>query len=850
MAVAGGGTIKDQPLLNWIEHREVFLLEMLHHDGRGDSSSSCSACGINPSLYCCKDCFMPMLSCQTCIVQAHTHLLKWNGKCFQNFTLRDLGLHVQLGHKVGKSCLLPNQAFNDNFVLIDILGIHSIAVDFCGCSKAQSHMQQLLRVGWFPVTTTNLRTAATFCILQQFHILSFESKVSAYEFYHSLVCLTDNTGLLKRKDRYDAFMCMAREYHHVKMLKQAGHGHDPSGILATLPGECAVLCLACPQPGKNLPNDWELAPKGTRWLYACFLAINENFRLKRWIVSKDAVDPSLSRGWGYFVNETTYKTYLTSHGMELQEKSTCASHNTMNMVETKSSKGLAAMGLGTIDCTCHNMKLPNGVGDLQKGERYALECIYQHGFFVLFSFTSPLSRKSVGQDGKPSRRLPAQLHNQNCSFFVPKFHLPAHIAKCQTAFSFNWSRWVRHTDGEAPERGWSNINPVASNDHFGDWNWKKVVNLGASLSCKMKEATLEKAAFHVAFEELNNALTEKHCIAWKAKVEKWEDNPNDAHVPNPFEPKSVVITQAGACLKLVQLEVWELERGVDVSLHPEVSPSVFVGLGLDLEEEQFMKSLSNHVTDTQKGNLLHQRNTLHCKIKSWRMAQALYMPVAHDALEEILQCLRIHSSLLTYKKDWVCGQGRNMRAQSALEQVSARQAACTAHYHASWGALNVLAKELGKVGWQGGLQFLEDGDIQPLIDPYAMPGQGGQKLLWIWRMSGVDSGGDGTDEDGVRVEWCKAQAREMRWAEEAKLLHKEMCHVLQFLWWQATWWDEQGNQHVEENEGCLEGIRAYAAKQGNICHTFTDHFQTLWVLSGADHTANLPDLSALPPPDI
>jgi len=42
------------------------------------------------------------------------------------------------------------------------------------------------------------------------------------------------------------------------------------------------------------------------------------------------------------------------------------------MAETKASHGLAATGLGTIDCACHNMKLPNGVGDLQKGERYVI----------------------------------------------------------------------------------------------------------------------------------------------------------------------------------------------------------------------------------------------------------------------------------------------------------------------------------------------------------------------------------------------------------------------------------------------------------------------------------------------
>lgn len=51
----------------------------------------------------------------------------------------------------------------------------------------------------------------------------------------------------------------------------------------------------------------------------------------------------------------------------------------MNMADSKSSKGLAATGLGTIDCARHNMKLPNGVGDLQKGERYVLfGCAWTH----------------------------------------------------------------------------------------------------------------------------------------------------------------------------------------------------------------------------------------------------------------------------------------------------------------------------------------------------------------------------------------------------------------------------------------------------------------------------------------
>lgn len=77
-------------------------------------------------------------------------------------------------------------------------------------------------------------------------------------------------------------------------------------------------------------------------------------------------------------------------------------------------------------------------------------------------------------------------------FLVPKFHLPAHVTKCHIAYSFNLTVGVGRTDGEAPERGWSFINPLAAStkemgpasyretidDHFGDWNHKKVTGLG------------------------------------------------------------------------------------------------------------------------------------------------------------------------------------------------------------------------------------------------------------------------------------------------------------------------------------------------------------------------------------
>jgi hypothetical protein len=60
-------------------------------------------------------------------------------------------------------------------------------------------------------------------------------------------------------------MRIVREWRHLKMLKRAGRGHDPAGVGNTKSGECAVLCPACPQPGRNLPDKWEEAPKETRY---------------------------------------------------------------------------------------------------------------------------------------------------------------------------------------------------------------------------------------------------------------------------------------------------------------------------------------------------------------------------------------------------------------------------------------------------------------------------------------------------------------------------------------------------------------------------------------------------------
>lgn len=119
---------------------------------------------------------------------------EWNGVCFDKIYLKDLGLRIQLGHRVGENCPLPERAYGDSFVVIDIGGIFPVGLDFCNCEKAVDHAIQLLRSRWFPATVRQPKSAATFRVLNTFQLLSFESRTSVFEFYNTLARLSDNTG--------------------------------------------------------------------------------------------------------------------------------------------------------------------------------------------------------------------------------------------------------------------------------------------------------------------------------------------------------------------------------------------------------------------------------------------------------------------------------------------------------------------------------------------------------------------------------------------------------------------------------------------------------------------------------
>ncbi|KAF7965473.1 hypothetical protein HWV62_43305 [Athelia sp. TMB] len=796
-------TTADNPTKKWVDdEREEFLRELLRLDGRGDAMHQphcllCKKPDTEPvaPIVRCEDCYGGSLSCAGCSVKAHranpTHRVElWNGTHFEPTTLKTLGLRIQLGHSVGEPCVNPVAAAGDDFVIVDCNGIHQVGLDFCGCTSAKGDTVQLLRARLYPATVQAPKTAATFNLLELFHLLSFESKTSPFALYNTLARRTDNTGTTQIPDRYDEFLRMIRQWRNLKMMKRAGRGHDPAGAAGTKEGECSVLCLACPQPGKNLPPDWREAPENTRFLFGLFLAADANFRMVRMKVSSEAADPSFSPGWSYFCEISKYRAHLAQYGDQKEIHSTCVKHHAVGDANTSRFANLSASGIGTVDCTRHMMKRPNSVGELQKGERYAnMDYMFFHStaqqdyvrltmsYDIVCQWSVHLWERMVKMPG----HIQIDREDKTFVFLIPKFHLPAHIAKCHTSFSFNFMRGVGRTDGEAPERGWSNINPLSASakqmgpasyretidDHFGDWNWSRIVTMARILLRKLKEAVPARRVHVRDFIVYTESLQATSALQWANMVEDWEMN-ND--MPNPFVSVTKSITQHDVRLALAEEDAADLQHEHAAPLHAQVTPGIFIAQGLDLEAQQVRlkfdaKALNSSATALQLAKVQERKNGLHRKLKVWTDVQQLYMPgltilrareeraaadstreiqvynialhlpsalpaqmrvdsklveyesrlrmaQCYEALEALRRHLRLRTHMYQFKDKQLSGQRANTRSHGLVTTTQLKVNASAAKYSRARAALTSLAERTGDVGWERHLKVLNREDIR------------------------------------------------------------------------------------------------------------------------------------------
>ncbi|KAF9471428.1 hypothetical protein BDN70DRAFT_820006, partial [Pholiota conissans] len=689
--------------------------------------------------------------------EQHRNLQKWVDGTFVKVSLKSLGLEVHLNH-ASMRCPAP-VACHQDLRIIHTNGIHDVALSYCGCHRAIPRHIQLLRRGLYPASQITTRICATFQLLRLLHILSLTSKASTYDLYRALERLTDNVGGRDNRSRYRPLLRMGLQWRHLKMLKRGGRGHDQAGVAATKDGELAIRCPSCPHPGINLPEDWAEAPQERRFLYSLLVCLDANFRLKNQLVSNYSSDPGLGTGWAYMIRRESYEKYVLSQ-VDGNDLSTCVGFLALVQALTRFSRGMRYTGVGGAFCGRGEMILPNGIGNLQKGERYAnMDYIFASAIRLLDALTITVSYDIACQWFKNlqerMKQWPSELRiatNVETRPLIPKFHEPAHHEKDHEQFSFNLVNGIGQSDGEVPERVWAGHNGLGGStkthgpgsrqdildDHFGFWNWQKYAS--------MAERNRQVEAHRGFTDSLPPAMVAE----WEQMCVVWDANKYPKTAPNPFTIGGKRISKANVREQLAKEEQMRAEQVPPIH---STGPSAWLAMGLELEESQYslrtiyIPGLLQYLADVGIGGmpqwdadpnaeevdlflpsrLLSTRREKACVDGLPETEARLRTAQCFDALDSLRRTLRLKTRMVQFKNRNIRGQKQSTRSRALIDRVHQRALASVSKYRAAREALFAIS---GPGSWEDALLPLLNADVRSYADPERQRDKTGRKGIW------------------------------------------------------------------------------------------------------------------------
>ncbi|KAG1888625.1 hypothetical protein F4604DRAFT_1569672 [Suillus subluteus] len=431
-----------------------------------------------------------------------------------------------------------------NLVIVHSTGVYSHSVSWCQCPGAEkAHHLDLMKARLFPASLTRPRSAFTFDVLDNFLIDALECKTSAMSFYQKLRRFTNNAFPDKIPDRYRELMRVSHIWRDLVNRKRFGFGHDTERSPG--PGDLALYCPACPQPGINLPTSWRYDYE--EWLVMRRYVVDGNFTAQHMKMKIPEDNVSLADGKGYMVTEGPYQAHIHDSVEEREasssrliiflKKSTCSNHRAVNATNIQRSN-LRATGVGATACARHGCFVPHAVVDFQKGERH-MNMDYSICNAVKYT-PEPIGSTLIIYDVACQWSIHlAEWVDQSYHLSLPegtkilpavgKFHLSAHKLQCFPRFSLNFMTGAGHIDGEILETLWAPFNKISPtarsmslahrkevlDDHMRDSNWKKL-----SLLKKYCHALQGISDTQGPYEELTRSLDLDDVQEWKKAAEK------------------------------------------------------------------------------------------------------------------------------------------------------------------------------------------------------------------------------------------------------------------------------------------------------------------------------------------
>ncbi|TFY75854.1 hypothetical protein EWM64_g8158 [Hericium alpestre] len=695
-----------------------------------------------------------------------------------------------------------------------------------------------------PMFAFALHPVVTFNVLKLFHKLNLLGKLNAYDFYHGLESVTDGSGLYSVGHRYKEFLHTVCLYCLLMMAKWAGRGHDPMGMKGTSQGKCVVECPWCPQPGRNLPDNWQDVPEEMKWLYALILAIDANFKMKR--KQKKDTQKELGSGWAYFVEESSYQRYLENYTDQKEMKHCDSNHSAVDHANLLAQKRFAVTGVGAIVCACHGFFHKHGISDLQCSECYAnmdyvllstLILTAQAILMLILSYDIACSFhiRFFQRLREAPDRLQFDFSGLTLQWAIPKFHLLAHGEKCQGPFSLNYMLGAVRTSGEGIESNWALTNPAALstwemsgashhevlNDVLGAINWEKtikthehiafynhvivadLVEQGNAVCSALEDAVEELAIQEATFTELDDTVPESYSKEWEILVVNYEKSSAGL---NLYEEKGRKTSLAEVRLELQEEEAEESRRGV-MSPH-EMTASTFLMVGLDLEEQQYVIRMKKGGTQTKeaKAKLEEKRGVLCNWIHVWCQVQQVYMPFVSQLLE----------GADTVSDKPAASSGTSEQDQKPEFAKLWLLSAIPGQVRESLGMPDLLSKEAR-------LREAQADDALHHVRCQIRIRMG----ILQYKKKTVNGPGQKANTR-MHAEWAQTYAQVWQWREDVKLLQEEMCHAVAFFESkEKEWMSMIGTRPTARREITLSAD-AYAQHQAAIYNMLALSCVTHW----------------------
>ncbi|KAH6908047.1 hypothetical protein BKA70DRAFT_1427277 [Coprinopsis sp. MPI-PUGE-AT-0042] len=580
-------------------------LEVIYASETHEPSTQCSKCGSGDAIWKCITCFASPLLCTTCCKDEHNaqpfHRIKmWTGRFYENSWLWKVGVAIYTGHggkccpratpiatpslsaeefqktakshrenhydfSYGASSQLGTQDQCFEAVIVHVNGVHHLPLVPCQCLSSDSEetaepdrkgasgdsaVLHLLRLGLFPSSFKAATTMFTFEVLDDFLLQTLECNTSGLHYHSKLQRMTNHDFPHTVPDRYRELLRVSRQYDFLQLMVRFLYFQREQAMEE---GSLALFCAACPQPGKNLPPDWQDDPE--IWKYFMSFVVDGNFVCAH-LKSKGAgQDVFLKMGQGYFAGINRYRAHvncgteedavrLKGNAPNRQDGKSKSRCNEFRAVTDKNKfhKGYDSTGIAAFACARHGCIVPASVVDFQKGERqlnidYGLCQTVRmvvapqiRRLFLLYDIAchycvNLLERVENGE----YLELPKLLE---ILFGIGQFHVHGHQEKCFVGFSPMFIPGIGTVAGEILESDWSIINPVGLlciamtvarrievlDAKMLDLNWKKMTNLAESLVKLFLKAKSELCNAEEALGLLSSTVAKVDRAGWEKEL--------------------------------------------------------------------------------------------------------------------------------------------------------------------------------------------------------------------------------------------------------------------------------------------------------------------------------------------